>query len=99
MFLENFVKPPPLFFIAFLLTSLIFFFQYYRLWNNPDQIYEKLMEQLSRSPNWNPFKWLGMSRLKYRKFWEVEQKIVGAFATVILCGADIMLVLAFIYGK
>jgi hypothetical protein len=42
---------------------------------------------------------LSLERLENRKRWEVEQKIFSAIGLVAVIGADVLVVMAYIFGK
>jgi hypothetical protein len=89
------VQQPPLgFVIAFLLFSLIFLSNTFRLWFNTEKYYQDLYNSLTRSPM--PFKEFFLMRLKNRKRWEVEQKIFSMIGIVAVVGMDVFVVMAYL---
>lgn len=87
-------QPPFGFVIAFLLFSLIFLSNTFRLWFNTEKYYQDIYNSLTRSPM--PFKEFFLKRLENRKRWEVEQKIFSAIGFVAVIGADVLVMKAFL---
>lgn len=87
-------QPPLGFVIAFLLFSLIFLSNTFRLWFNTEKYYQDLYNSLTRSPM--PFKEFFLMRLKNRKRWEVEQKIFSVIGIVAVVGMDMFVVMAYL---
>ena len=92
--MTNFEKPPFGFVIVFLLFSLLFLSNTYKLWFKTDSYYHDVYNSLLRSPV--PFKQFFLKRLENRKRWEVEQKIYSIIGFIAVIGADILVVMAFI---
>jgi hypothetical protein len=46
-----------------------------------------------------PFKQFFLKRLENRKRWEVEQKIYSIIGFIAVIGADVLVVMAFIFGR
>jgi hypothetical protein len=87
-------QPPLGFLLAFLLFSLIFLSNTFRLWFNTEKYYQDLYNSLTRSPM--PFKEFFLMRLKNRKRWEVEQKIFSVIGIVAVVGMDVFVVMAYL---
>jgi hypothetical protein len=87
-------QPPLGFLLAFLLFSLIFLSNTFRLWFNTEKYYQDLYNSLTRSPM--PFKEFFLMRLKNRKGWEVEQKIFSLIGIVAVVGMDVLVVMAYL---
>ena len=82
------------FVLVFLLFSLLFLSNTYKLWFKTDSYYKDVYNSLTRSPV--PFKQFFLKRLENRKRWEVEQKIFSVIGFVAIFGADVLVVMAFI---
>lgn len=82
------------FVLAFLLFSLIFLSNTFRLWFNTDRYYQDVHESLLRSPV--PFKQFFMRRLENRKRWEIEQKIFSLIGIAAVIGADVLVMMAYL---
>ena len=92
--MTNFEKPPFGFVLVFLLFSLLFLSNTYKLWFKTDSYYKDVYNSLLRSPV--PFKQLFLKRLENRKRWEVEQKIYSVIGFVAVIGMDVLVVMAFV---
>lgn len=85
--------PPLSFAILFLLFSLIFLSNTYKLWFKTESYYQDVYNSLTRTPV--PFKGFFLKRLENRKRWEVQQKIFSAIGFVVVIGADILVMMAY----
>ena len=94
--MTNFEKPPFGFVLVFLLFSLLFLSNTYKLWFKTDSYYKDVYNSLVRSPV--PFKEFFLRRLENRKRWEVEQKIYSVIGFIAVIGADVLVVMAFMFG-
>ena len=92
--MTNFEKPPFGFVLVFLLFSLLFLSNTYKLWFKTDSYYKDVYNSLLRSPV--PFKQFFLKRLENRKRWEVEQKIYSVIGFVAVIGMDVLVVMAFV---
>ena len=92
--MTNFEKPPFGFVLVFLLFSLLFLSNTYKLWFKTDSYYKDVYNSLLRSPV--PFKQFFLKRLENRKRWEVEQKIYSVIGFVAVIGADVLVVMSFL---
>jgi hypothetical protein len=91
-------QPSLLFVIVFLLFSLIFFFNSYKLWFKTDTYYEELYKSLSNPTMPYPFKDFFLKRMDNRKRWEVEQKVFSTIGILAVLAADVLVVAAWISG-
>lgn len=82
--------------LVFLLFSLIFLSNTYKLWFKTDAYYQDIHNSLTRSPSLYPFREFFLKRLKNRKRWEVEQKFFSVIGFAAIIGADILVVMAYI---
>ncbi|MCA2001669.1 MAG: hypothetical protein LDL51_07385 [Chloroflexi bacterium] len=89
-------KPPFGFVLVFLLFSLLFFFNTYKLWFKTDSYYRDLYNSLTNEKTPYPFKNFFLKRLENRKRWEAEQKIFSAFGLAAVIGADVLVMMAYI---
>ena len=90
--MTNFEKPPFGFVLVFLLFSLLFLSNTYKLWFKTDSYYKDVYDSLVRSPV--PFKQFFLKRLENRKRWEVEQKIYSIIGFIAVIGADVLVIAA-----
>ena len=93
---STFEKPPFGFVLVFLLFSLLFLSNTYKLWFKTDSYYQDIYNSLSNEKTPYPFKNFFLKRLENRKRWEVEQKIFSAIGLVAVVGADVLVVMAYI---
>ncbi|MBI5944770.1 MAG: hypothetical protein HY864_10415 [Chloroflexi bacterium] len=96
MNLSNFDNPPLGFVLVFLLFSLLFLSNTYKLWFKTDSYYQDIYKSLTNEKTPYPFKNFFLKRLENRRRWEVEQKIFSIIGFVAVIGADILVVMAFI---
>ena len=82
-------QAPLSFLLIFLLFSLMFFSNTYKLWFKTETYYQDVYNSLTRTPV--PFKAFFLRRLENRKRWEVEQKIFSVIGFVAVIGADVWL--------
>jgi hypothetical protein len=94
--MTNIDKPPFGFVLVFLLFSLLFLSNTYKLWFKPNSYYQDIYNSLTRSPSLYPFKNFFVKRLENRKRWEVEQKIFSVIGFVAVIGADILVIATWI---
>lgn len=85
-----------IFVIVFLLFSLLFFSNTYKLWFKTDQYYQELRDSLTREPSVYPFREFFLKRLENRKRWEVEQKIFSLLGVAAVLVADAMVLTAYL---
>lgn len=89
-------NPSLIFVIVFLLFSLLFFSNTYKLWFKTDQYYQELRDSLTREPSVYPFREFFLKRLENRKRWEVEQKIFSLLGVAAVLMADAMVLTAYL---
>jgi len=94
--MTNAAQPSFGFVLVFLLFSLLFLSNTYKLWFKTDSYYQDVYNSLLRSPV--PFKQFFLKRLENRKRWEVEQKIFSVIGFVAVIGADILVIATWING-
>ena len=80
--------------LVFLLFSLLFISNTYKLWFKTDAYYQEICDSLTCTPY--PFKDFFLRRLENRKRWEVEQKIFSLIGLVAVVVADVMVVMAWL---
>jgi hypothetical protein len=89
-------KPPLGFVLVFLLFSLLFLSNTYKLWFKTDSYYKDVYNSLTNEKTPYPFKNFFLKRLENRQRWEMEQKIFSAIGFVAVIGADVLVIIAFI---
>ena len=92
-------KPPLGFVLVFLLFSLLFLSNTYKLWFKTDSYYRDVYKSLTNEKNPYPFKEFFLRRLENKKRWEMEQKIFSLIGFLAVIGADILVMMAFIFGR
>jgi len=93
---SNFDKPPFGFVLVFLLFSLLFLSNTYKLWLKTDSYYQDVYNSLTNEKTPYPFKNFFLKRLENRKRWEVEQRIFSVIGFVAVIGADVLVITAWI---
>jgi len=96
---SNFDKPPFGFVFAFLLFSLLFLSNTYKLWFKTDSYYQDIYNSLTNEKTSYPFKNFFLRRLENRKRWEVEQKFFSLIGFLAVIGADVLVVMTFMFGR
>jgi hypothetical protein len=87
-------QPPLAFVLVFLLFSLIFLSNTYKLWFKTDAYYRDLQDSLNRAPT--PFRNLFLKGLENRQGWETRQKIFSLLGLVAVLAADALVVMAWL---
>jgi hypothetical protein len=87
------------FVIAFLLFSLLFFSNTYKLWFRTDAYYEDIYNSLTRQPSIYPFRDFFLKRLENKQSWVLWQKVFSLFGIVAVLVTDVLVVSAFVSGK
>ncbi len=91
-------SPSFLFVLAFLLFSILFFFNSYKLWFKTDIYYEDIYKSLTNPTMPYPFKDFFLKRMDNRKRWEVEQKVFSAIGILAVLLADVLVIAAWMNG-
>ncbi len=89
-------KPPFGFVLVFLLFSLIFLSNTYKLWFKTDSYYQEVYDSLARSPSLYPFRDFFLKRMENRKRWEIDQKIFSLIGFIAVIGADMLVIMAWL---
>ena len=92
------VQPSLGFVILFLLFSLLFLSNSYKLWFKTDEYYQSLYNSLTREPAIYPFRDFFLKRLENKQRWILWQKIFSLLGILAVLAADVMVVMAFIMG-
>jgi hypothetical protein len=93
--MSNIQKPPLSFVLLFLLFSMMFLSNSYKLWFKTDEYYKDLYNSLTNEKTPYPFKEYFLKRLENRKSWEIGQKIFSLIGITAVITADIFLIMAF----
>ncbi|HMU94332.1 MAG TPA: hypothetical protein PKE35_01880 [Anaerolineales bacterium] len=89
-------QPPLGFVLVFLLFSLLFLSNTYKLWFKTDTYYQDLYNSLTNEKTPHPFKNYFLRRLQNRKRWELEQKLFSLVGLAAVIGADVLVVTAYL---
>jgi hypothetical protein len=92
------MQPSLGFVIAFLLFSLLFLSNSYKLWFKTDRYYEDIYNSLTREPTIYPFRDFFRKRMENKQGWVLWQKIFSLIGMVAVLAADVLIVMAFIMG-
>lgn len=88
--------PSLVFVIVFLLFSLIFLSNTYRLWFRTDQYYQDIYSGLTREPSLYPFRKFFLKRMENREKWVIWQKVFSLFGILAVLTADVLVLMAYI---
>ena len=80
------------FVLVFLLFSVIFFFNTFRLWFKTDSYYEDIRNSLTRQPAIYPFRDFFLKRMEDKNRWVLWQKIFSTLGLVAVLGADVLVI-------
>ena len=96
--MTNTITIPFSFVLVFLLFSLIFFLNSYKLWFRTDQYYEELYQSLSRPNSPYPFRDFFLKGLQNKKQWVLRQKLFSALGLAAVLAADVFVVVMWLNG-
>ena len=88
------VQPSPGFAIVFLLFSLLFLSNSYKLWFRTDEYYQDIYNSLTREPSIYPFREFFLKRMENKKSWVFWQKVFSLLGILAVLLADILVVRA-----
>jgi hypothetical protein len=83
------------FVIVFLLFSLLFLSNSYKLWFKTDQYYKDIYNSLTREPSLYPFRSFFLKRMENRQSWVLWQKVFSMLGIVAVLVADVLVVMAY----
>ncbi|HEX2995394.1 MAG TPA: hypothetical protein VHP14_11245 [Anaerolineales bacterium] len=84
------------FVLVFLLFSLLFLRNTYKLWFKTDAYYQDIYNNLARQPAIYPFQEFFRTRMENRKRWEFWQKTFSLLGLAAVIAADILVVRAYL---
>ena len=90
------VQPSLGFVILFLLFSLLFFSNTYKLWFKTDEYYQSIYNSLARQPSPYPFRNFFLKRMENKERWVLWQKVFSLLGLVAILVADVLVVMAYI---
>lgn len=86
------------FVLLFLLFSLLFLSNSFKLWFKTDQYYQDIYNSLNREPSVYPFQQFFLKRMENKGQWILWQKIFSLLGILAVLIADILVVMAWM-GK
>lgn len=84
------------FVLVFLLFSLLFFRNTYKLWYRTDSYYQDIYNSLTRQPSIYPFREFFLKRMENKERWVLWQKVFSLLGLVAVIAADVLVVRAYI---
>ena len=82
--------------IVFLLFSLVFFSNTYRLWFKTDEYYQDIYNSLTAQPSLYPFKEYFLTRMENKQSWMLWQKAFSVVGILAVLGADVLMVMVYL---
>lgn len=89
-------QPPLGFVIVFLLFSLLFFRNTYKLWFKTDAYYQDIYNSLAKEPSIYPFRQFFLRRMENKQSWVLWQKGFSLLGLAAVLTADTLVVMAYI---
>jgi len=87
------------FVLIFLLFSLLFFRNTYKLWCKTDAYYQDIYNSLTREPSIYPFRKFFLRRMEDKESWVIWQKVFSLLGLVAVIAADVLVVIGYMLGK
>ena len=84
------------FVIIFLLFSLLFLSNSYKLWFKTDRYYQDIYNSLTREPSLYPFKDFFLKRMENKLSWVLWQKVFSLLGILAVFAADILVLMAYL---
>jgi hypothetical protein len=84
------------FVLIFLLFSLLFFRNTFKLWFKTDTYYQDIYNSLAREPSIYPFRGFFLKRMENKERWVLWQKMFSLLGLVAVIAADVLVVRAYI---
>ena len=88
--------PSPGFVDVFLLFSLLFFRNTYKLWFKTDEYYQDIYNSLTREPSIYAFRQFFLRRMESKERWVGWQKGFSLLGLIAVIAADVLVVLAYL---
>ena len=88
-------RPALGFVVVFLLFSLLFLSNSYRLWFRTDQYYQNVYSSLTREPSVYPFRKFFLQRMENKASWIFWQKAFSLLGILAVLTADVLVVMAY----
>jgi hypothetical protein len=84
------------FVLVFLLFSLLFFRNTYKLWFKTDAYYQDIYNSLAREPSIYPFRGFFLKRMENKERWVLWQKVFSLLGLTAVLAADVLVIMAYI---
>jgi hypothetical protein len=84
------------FVIVFLLFSLLFLSNSYKLWFKTDQYYQDIYNSLTREPSLYPFRDFFLKRMENKQSWVLWQKMFSLLGIIAVLTADVLVFMAYL---
>ncbi len=94
--MPDLAQPSLGFVIAFLLFSLLFLSNSYKLWFKTDEYYQSIYNSLNREPTVYPFRDIFLKRMENKQRWILWQKVFSLFGIAAVLATDVLVVVAWI---
>jgi hypothetical protein len=91
-------QPSPGFVLVFLLFSLLYLSNTFKLWFKTDTYYQDIYNSLTREPSIYPFRKFFLKRMENKNSWMLWQKIFSLIGILAVLAADILVITAWL-GK
>lgn len=89
------MQPSLGFVIIFLLFSLLFLSNSYKLWFKTDEYYQSIYNSLTREPSVYPFRNFFLKRVENKQGWILWQKVFSLLGIIAVLAADVLVVMAY----
>lgn len=89
-------QPPLGFVLVFLLFSLLFLRNTYKLWFRTDSYYQDIYNSLRREPSIYPFREFFLKRMESKERWVLWQKAFSLLGLIAVIVADVLVVRAYL---
>jgi len=89
-------QPSLSFVIIFLIFSLVFISNSYRLWFKTEQYYEEIYNSLAREPAVIPFRGFFLKKVQNKETWLLWQKIFSLLGIAAVLAADVLVMTAYL---
>jgi hypothetical protein len=84
------------FILVFLLFSLLFLSNTYKLWFKTDMYYQDIYNSLTREPSIYPFRKFFLKRMENKQRWILWQKVFSVLGLIAVIVADVLVVMAYL---
>lgn len=84
------------FVILFLLFSLLFLRNTYKLWFKTSQYYQDIYNSLTREPSIYPFREFFLKRMENKERWVLWQKVFSLLGLAAVIAADVLVLMAYL---